>query len=107
MSFSRTNNATKVAIDTNKIFASGTFKNVWQGDYTDGARKGELCVAKEFKSGSVFQSHYFEEELEIIQHSQAIIDAFAAAGVIRARILLNIPEVWVYEGPGKTSLLNR
>jgi hypothetical protein len=105
MSFSRTNNSTKVAIDANKIFASGTFKNVWQGDYTDGARKGELCVAKAFKSGSVFQSHYFEEELEIIRHSQAIIDAFAAAGVIRVRILLNIPEVWVYDETGENILV--
>jgi hypothetical protein len=105
MSFSRTNNATEVAIDANKIFASGTFKNVWQGDYTDGARKGELCVAKEFKSGSVFQSHYFEEELEIIRHSQAILGAFAAARVIRVRILLNIPEVWVYDETGENILV--
>jgi hypothetical protein len=36
MGHARTNNATRAVIDATKIFASGTFKNVWVGTYTNG-----------------------------------------------------------------------
>jgi len=97
MSHSRTNNAWKATIQRDTIYASGTFKNVWQGTYTEGARKGQRCVAKEFKTGSVYEDHYFKEELEIIHHSQEIIDEFHAAGLINKDIMLNTPEIWQYE----------
>lgn len=52
MSNSRTNQATSANLDGHAIFASGTFKNVWAGTYIEGARTGERCVVKEFKSGA-------------------------------------------------------
>lgn len=52
MAYQRTNNATHAVIyKGDGIFAEGTFKNVWLGEYTTGARRGQPCVAKEFKTG--------------------------------------------------------
>lgn len=95
MANSRRNNSTVADIDRSYIFASGTFKNVWKGIYIEGARTGQRCVAKEFKTGSVYEDHYFDEEMNIMRRTQTIIDAFDAARIIGGRkILLNRPEVW-------------
>ena len=53
------NNASRASIDETIIFAEGAFKNVYKGAYTEGERKGEECVCKEFKTGSVFEESYF------------------------------------------------
>ncbi|KAF8861838.1 kinase-like protein [Acephala macrosclerotiorum] len=106
MSNSRTNNATRANIEKNNIFASGAFKNVWAGTYTEGARSGQRCVAKEFKTGSVFEDHYFEEEMNIIRRTQKIIDDFDNAKIITGRqILLNTPAIWTYEETGHKALI--
>lgn len=106
MSWSRTNNSTRADIQKNNgIFAEGSFKNVWRGIYTHGARAGEACVAKEFKTGSVFEDHYFQEELAIIRRTQQVIDAWHAAGVIDAKIILNTPAIWQYEYSGHKTLV--
>lgn len=99
MSNARTNNATRATIDFSAIFASGTFKDVWEGTYIAGARTGQRCVAKEFKTGSVFEASYFEEEMSLIRLTQAIIDAFDSAGIIgtERQILLNTPAIWTYQ----------
>lgn len=77
-----------------------------RGVYNKGEREGEACVAKEFKTGSVYEEHYFEEELNIIRRTQEIIDDFAAARVIgSSRILLNTPEIWEYEEDGHRALI--
>lgn len=82
------------------IFARGTFKNVWRGVYTNGPRKGQNCVAKEFKTGSVYEDHYFDEELAVMSKTQKIIDAWHDADIINRRILLNTPQIWEYEVSG-------
>jgi hypothetical protein len=105
MSNKRTNNATKATIDTSSIFARGTFKNVWQGRYTKGIRTGQKCVAKEFKTGSVFEAHYFEEELNVISRAQKIIDNWHNASIINQRIILNTPEIWTYIESGVKNLV--
>ncbi|ESZ89805.1 hypothetical protein SBOR_9811 [Sclerotinia borealis F-4128] len=97
MSHKRTNKSTKAEIYLDRIFASGTFKNVWTGRYTEGRRKGQRCVSKEFKTGSVFEKHFFDEELRIIERTQEIIDDFHAANIILGKdIILNTPDVWTY-----------
>ncbi|RAL65102.1 hypothetical protein DID88_001208 [Monilinia fructigena] len=103
MSHQRTNNSTEAEIDLSHIFASGTFKNVWMGTYTKGPRSGQNCVSKEFKSGSVVEEHYFDEELAILRIAQEIIDAFHDANIVPGReIILNRPKVWTYyEGSRK------
>jgi len=105
MSNKRTNNATKATIDTSSVFAHGTFKNVWQGRYTKGIRTGQKCVSKEFKTGSVFEAHYFEEELNVISRAQKIIDSWHNASIINQRIILNRPEIWTYMDSGIKSLV--
>lgn len=106
MSNSRTNDATNANIDKTRIFASGTFKDVWAGVYTGGARQGQRCVAKEFKTGSVYEDHYFEEEMRTIRRTTKIVDDFEAAGVIAegGRILVNTPAIWEYEDTGHKCL---
>jgi len=104
MSYSRQNNASKAMIER-PIFASGTFKEVRKGTYTKGERSGQQCVSKEFKSGSVFEDHYFQEELNIINRTQKVIDNWHAEGVIDRTILLNTPEIWVYETSGYKILI--
>jgi hypothetical protein len=96
MSNARTNDAWRARIQQGRIYASGSFKNVWEGTYTEGPGSGQRCVAKEFKAGSVYEDHYFEEEMNIIRRSQAIVDDSDAAGVLgnNRRILLNTPSVW-------------
>ena len=94
MSSQRTNSSTKCKIEFSEVFAEGTFKNVYAGTYTSGASRGESCVWKQFKAGSVYEDHYFDEELAIIDRTQQIIDDFQAAGIINHRILINIPEIW-------------
>lgn len=101
----RLNNATYALIDTTNLFAQGTFKNVWKGTYTRGTRAGQECVAKEFKTGSVYEEHYFEEELAIVNRAQRVIDAWHEADIINRRIVLNTPEIWTYEGSGHMNLM--
>ncbi|CAD6452533.1 f29ab76f-7bac-4ac2-b085-9c8a1e4ffa76 [Sclerotinia trifoliorum] len=103
MSHRRLNQSRRAEIDTSEIFASGTFKNVWAGRYTEGPRKGQACVSKEFQTGSVISEHYFEEELEIIRRTQEIVDDFHAAGIIDNRdIIVNTPSIWTYEANAGT-----
>lgn len=100
MSNRRTNNATEAEIDKGQIYAKGTFKNVWRGIYTKGPRDGQECVAKEFRTGSVFEDSYFAEELKVVARAQKTIDAWNEASIIiNRRILLNTPEIWEYYKP--------
>ncbi|TVY68631.1 Alpha-protein kinase vwkA [Lachnellula suecica] len=107
MSNTRINNSTEATVEVDAIFGSGTFKNVWAAKYTNGPRKDQRCVAKEFKTGSVFEAHYFDEELNIITRTQTIVDNFSNAGILGAarKILLNTPEVWTYVESGKKALV--
>ncbi|KAF8161734.1 kinase-like domain-containing protein [Mycena galopus ATCC 62051] len=105
MSHSRQNNATRAEIDRSQIFASGTFKNVWEGTYTAGARAGQPCVKKEFKTGSVYEDHYFEEEMNIVRRTQKVIDAWHAERIIDRDIFLNTPEIWTYTDTGVRGLV--
>ncbi|KAI0856216.1 kinase-like domain-containing protein [Xylaria cubensis] len=96
MSNSRNNDATTASISRGQIFASGAFKNVYAGKYTVGTRAGQECVAKEFKTGSVYEEHYFEQEMNIIRRTQLVIDNWHGAGIIDKRVLLNNPQIWTY-----------
>lgn len=105
MSNARTNRSTEAEIYRDQLFASGTFKNVYAGEYVNGARAGQECVSKEFKTGSVYEEHYFKEELNIIRRAQAVIDDWHDARVINKRILLNTPTIWTYTETGVKNLV--
>lgn len=107
MSFARKNNASRASINTNEIYASGGFKNVYKGVYTIGERKGEACVCKIFKSGSVFEDSFFESELKVVAKSQEIVDSFNVDGFINKEIWLNEPTVWTFmEGSSRAGEKN-
>lgn len=107
--YSRTNDSAEAVIYMGKIIASGTFKNVWEGIYTEGTRKGQKCVAKRFKTDSVDEEYYFAQELSLVVRAQKIIDEFHKTGILRENtILLNTPSVWIAaegEDFGKPSLI--
>ncbi|KAL5884444.1 hypothetical protein ACKVWC_003416 [Pyricularia oryzae] len=105
MAYSRTNNSTRAVIYRDNLFAKGTFKNVWRGVYQEGTRAGQQCVAKEFKTGRVFEDHYFDEELNVIRRTQSIIDNWNNEGIITQRVVLNTPAIWEYEDSGHKTLV--
>jgi hypothetical protein len=55
-------------------FASGAFRNVMKGVYEGGARDGEVCVSKEFKTGSVFEDSWFDSDTKVVERAVTIID---------------------------------
>ncbi|TRX89899.1 hypothetical protein FHL15_009171 [Xylaria flabelliformis] len=105
MSNSRNNDATSALINRDEVFASGAFKNVYAGKYTVGTRAGQECVAKEFKTGSVYEEHYFEQEMNIVRRTQLVIDNWHSARIIDKRVLLNNPEIWISNGAGVMALV--
>lgn len=94
MAYSRENLSSKALIDRSRIYAAGTFKNVWRGEYTSGSRAGQKCVSKEFRSGSIFENYGFQEELDISFCTQNIIDKWNCAKIVERDIMLNTPEIW-------------
>lgn len=106
MSSSRQSSAGRSrAIINDRLFATGSFKNVWRGTYTHGPRAGQPCVAKEFRPDVEFDKDPFAEELNVISRAQKIISSWYAAHIIDARIILNTPEIWEYAGTRRKTLV--
>ncbi|KAF2965153.1 hypothetical protein GQX73_g8410 [Xylaria multiplex] len=105
MSYSRNNNSKYAEVYITQLFASGTFKNVYEGEYIGGPRDGEKCVCKEFKTGSVHEAHYFDEEMKIVSCAQKVIDDWNNAGFFSKRVLLNTPAVWTRIDTGVKALV--
>jgi len=95
--FARRNNSTKAHADLTKVYAVGGFKNVYKAEYTEGDRKGEECVVKLFKSGSVYEASYFAVELKIVAKALELINKFNSDRIINKEIWLNEPAVWIFE----------
>jgi len=91
----RTNQASRADVSRD-VFASGTFKLVYKGTYTDGINRGKACVAKEFKTGAVDEESYFKEELDVCAATATIINTFNEGGYINRSIYLNILTVWTF-----------
>lgn len=103
--FARQNNATSARIDNTIISATGSFKNVYKGKYTEGERAGEDCVSKIFKSGSVFEESYFAVEMKVVARALQVINNFNADRIINKSIWLNEPTVWTYVESKEKSLI--
>lgn len=67
---------------------------MYEGRYTRGARRGELCVSKEMRSGPTWLSSVFENEITVVERAAAIIDKFNDSMHIDKPILINHPEIW-------------
>lgn len=97
MSSGRENVSCRATIDRSSLFAQGRFKLAYRGEYTEGMRKGAACVAKMFKTGSVFEDAYFDTELKTVNRALQLVDSFNRAGIIDQQIQLNMPTVWEFE----------
>ena len=104
-SFARQNNASKATVQNQVVYASGGFKNVYKGNYTEGERKDEECVVKVFKSGSIFEESYFATELKVVAKAMEIINKFNNDKIINKPIWLNDPKIWTYEGSKELALV--
>jgi hypothetical protein len=94
--FARENDSSEATVDTSVVYAEGAFKNVYKGKYTEGERNGEECVCKIFKSGSVFEESYFNNELKVVKKALEIINQFNKNEYINKSIWLNMPTVWTF-----------
>ena len=92
----RLNSATSAVLDKGNPFASGTFRLVARGEYTDGDRVGEPCVAKWFKTGLREESAFFDVDRLVTERAVQLLNQYAHSPS-RARgvsFKLNMPQVW-------------
>ena len=71
--------ASQSLADYSTIFASGGFKNVYLGVYTEsegGARDGEKTVHKRFKTGNVLTDFHFDDDMIAMRRAKDLIHAF-------------------------------
>jgi hypothetical protein len=76
------------------------------GDH-GGPQNGELCVLKEFKTGSVYEEYFFRNDINAVNKASEFITSFNAFNAAsnycrRKNILLNIPQVWESAYPDST-----
>jgi len=90
-----------------EYLASGAHRHVYRGVYKKGPRKGECCVKKVFKTGSVYESVFFTEDIKTTEAAGVIIGAFNRQEVTRKKVYLNQPEVWQAMGPDATGKKSR
>lgn len=92
--------------------ASSEFAVKWQGEcryvalgsYT-GQRRGQQCVVKWFKSGRVFESIFWDQDMKAVEKTKELIDAFNLSGVAGVKIRINQPGVWVKRTDGQKVLV--
>jgi hypothetical protein len=75
-------------------FASGTFRWVAKGVYTDGPRSGQPCVRKWFKTGVVFEEEYFDLDLKAVERALELVNRFNESEIITKSVKINVPTVW-------------
>lgn len=76
-------------------FAEGDFRYVYRGKYDQGERVGEECVRKEFKTGCVYESSFFQNDIKAVRQAAEIVKKFNALKILNKPIYVNEPEVWV------------
>ena len=77
-------------------FASGSFRWVAKGTYTSGAREGEPCVNKWFKTGDTYEAEFFKTDINAAERSLMLIDEFNNLRLINSVIRMNVPQVWTF-----------
>eukprot|EP00516_Mucochytrium_quahogii_P011074 CAMPEP_0203784622 /NCGR_PEP_ID=MMETSP0100_2-20121128/564_1 /ASSEMBLY_ACC=CAM_ASM_000210 /TAXON_ID=96639 /ORGANISM=" , Strain NY0313808BC1" /LENGTH=295 /DNA_ID=CAMNT_0050686615 /DNA_START=258 /DNA_END=1146 /DNA_ORIENTATION=+ len=79
-------------------FAQGAFKWVAKGTYVGGIRGGQAAVSKWFKSGSVYESHYFDADMKVSAKAVEIIQKFNDIQLLnpKNKVMVNIPAVWTF-----------
>lgn len=105
----RENNATRAEYgDLDSPYAEGTFRYVQLGKYTGGARTGQACVCKWFKSGGVYEATFFDTELAVVAKTLELLAQWNGHGFITETVRLNSPEVWPFKASqGPTAAARR
>lgn len=96
----RYNNASSATFTDDALkypFASGAFRWVAKGRYTSGARAGQACVNKWFKTGAVFEEDYFTLDIKAVDKALDIIDRFNQLDIVDKLVKINVPEVWTFD----------
>ncbi len=96
----RRNNAHRAEFQQYELdnpFASGAFRWVAKGVYTEGNRAGEECVCKWFKTGGVMESHFYDTDLAACNQAIQLITKWNAKSLIDRMIKINLPEVWTFD----------
>eukprot|EP00933_Yihiella_yeosuensis_P000163 TRINITY_DN100255_c0_g1_i1.p1 TRINITY_DN100255_c0_g1~~TRINITY_DN100255_c0_g1_i1.p1 ORF type:complete len:275 (+),score=48.60 TRINITY_DN100255_c0_g1_i1:61-885(+) len=95
-----------------RYLASGEFRHVYLTTYTKGPRKNQHGVEKVFKTGAVYESRFFDEDIKAVDKAADFVKAFNAhfehytvAGGAVDRVYLTKPEVWVSIGEDKQKSL--
>ncbi|KAK3337580.1 kinase-like domain-containing protein [Cercophora scortea] len=78
-------------------FASGAFRWVAKGRYTEGSRTGQACVCKWFKTGTVFEEDFFSLDIKAVAKALKIVNRFNQLNVFDKSIKINVPEVWTFD----------
>ena len=93
--YARQNDASRGEVCTSKgVWASGSFKDVYKGRYTEGSRAGKRSVSKFMRNADPYLAEVFNMELEVVDKAQELIDKFNNAGFVNKPIYLNKPQVW-------------
>ncbi|KAK5657913.1 hypothetical protein OQA88_2462 [Cercophora sp. LCS_1] len=82
--------------DLDNPFAQGAFRWVAKGTYTSGARQGQACVTKWFKSGAVFSNDYFTLDIKAVDKALELVNRFNQLNIVSKRIKINVAQVWAY-----------
>lgn len=78
-------------------FASSAFRWVAKGTYNRGARKGQACVAKWFKTGAVFEADYFALDIKAVDKALEIVNRFNQLNILDKTVKINVPAVWTFD----------
>jgi len=95
----RRNNATRATFTNYALdhpFASGSFRWVAKGVYTEGNRQGEACVCKWFKTGGTLESSFFDVDLKTVLKATELIKEWNAEAFVNKMVKINQPEVWTF-----------
>jgi len=94
------------SVDTDDLLETGAFKEVYMGRYTRGARHGEQCVSKMFRSHVQCPEDYFDKEVKASKVAAEIIESFNNEGIAprSVKIRINMPSVRLLKGGTKCLL---
>lgn len=96
----RRNNSNRATFTNDALdnpFASGSFRWVAEGTYTEGNRAGEACVCKWFKTGGVVESHFYNVDIEACNEAVRLISQWNSSRLVDRMVKINLPEVWTFQ----------
>lgn len=95
----RGNNTTRIEVNTDDIFAEGSFKYCAMGTYRGGYRTGQNCVAKYFKQDDGFEDEFFDKDLAAVEQTLRIVTQWNQAGIVPGFVIrVNVPEIFTIDG---------